>query len=277
MTEIIKIHLEQIPTLRQTHIRNHRLGLRPRMHAMAIIIPNMAMKLKLPLLRAPRSHAQRLILVAEPIPHSRDLRVRAGVLVAAGQTPAVFGAALVARVAQADAHGGLDGAADPAEGVELAVLVGVVFELHVRGELGVFVGVEVVGGAVAGGLAHGVEVLGPPDWVPDVEVFLEVAVVDGARVGGVPGLGEGGVAFGDVGEDGWGVFGDFLGDAVDDGHGAGDGCWDKVVGDDGEGGAGRRGWDHISLGEGLGGGQVCRHHGDHGGGRRRIDCGGLQN
>ena len=142
---------------------------------------------------------------------------------------------------------------------------------------------------MAGGLAQGVEVLGPPDRVPDREVFLEVAVVDGARVGKVPGLGEGGVAFGEVpglveggvafrevGEDGCGVFGNFLGDAVDDGDGAGVGCWDYVVGDDGEGGAGRGGWDHISLGEGFGGRQVCRHHGDHGGGRRRIDFGGLQ-
>ena len=239
MTEIIKIHQKQIPTLRQTHIRHHRLRLRPRMHAMAIIIPHMAMKPQLPLLRAPRPHAQRLIRVAEPVLHSRDLGVRARIFVAARQTPAVFGAPLIARVAQVDAHGGFDGPADPAEGVEVAVLVGVVFELHVGGELGVFVGVEVVGRAVAGGLAHGVEVLGPPDWVPDVEVFLEVAVVDGAWIGEVPGLGEGGiafrgipglveggVAFGDVWEDRLGVLGDFLGDAVDDGEGAGLRCWD---------------------------------------------------
>lgn len=239
MTKIIKIHQEQIPTLRQAHIRHHRMSLRPRMHPMAIIIPHMPMKPKLPLLRAPRPHTQRLIRVAEPVLHSRDLGVRPRVFVAAGQTPAMFGAPLIARVAQVDGHGGFNGAADPAEGVEVTFLVGVVFELHVRGELGLFVGVEVVGGAVAGGLAHGVEVLGPPDWVPDVEVFLEVAVVDGAWIGDVPGLGvggiafrgvpgvvEGGVAFGEVWEDGLGVFGDFLGDAVDDGEGARLRCWD---------------------------------------------------
>ena len=239
MTKIIKIHQEQIPTLRQTHIRHHRLRLRPRMHPMAIIIPHMPLKPELPLLREPGPHAQRLLRVAEPVRHGRDPRVGARVLDAAGQTPAVFGAALVARVAEVDGHGGFGGAADPAEGVEAGVLVGVVFELHVGGEAGVFVGVEVVGGAVAGGLAHGVEVLGPPDWVPDLEVFFEVAVVDGAWVGEVPGLGDGGVAFsgvpgvfegrvafGKVCEDGVGVFGDFLGDAVDDGEGAGLRCWD---------------------------------------------------
>ena len=171
MTKIIKIHQKQIPTLRQTHIRHHRMRLRPRMHPMAIIIPHMPMKPQLPLLRAPGPHTQRLLRITKPVRHSRDLGVRARILVAARQTPAVFGAALIARVAQADGHGGFGGAADPGEGVELAVLVGVVFELHVGGELGVFVGVEVVGGAVAGGLAHGVEVLGPPDGVPDLEVF----------------------------------------------------------------------------------------------------------
>ena len=239
MAEIIKIHQEQIPTLRQTHIRHHGLRLRPRMHATAIIIPHMATEPKLPLLRAPRLHAQRLIRVAEPVLHGRDPGVRPRVFVAAGQTPAVFGAPLIARLAQADAHGGLAGAADPAEVVEVAVLVGVVLELHVCGEPGVFVFVEVVGGAVAGGLAHGVEVLGPPDRVPDLEVFLEVAVVDGAWIGEVPGLGdgeiafsgvpgvvEGGAAFGEVWEDGLGVFGNFLGDAVDDGEGAGLRRWD---------------------------------------------------
>ena len=144
MTEIIKVHMEQIPAFRQAHIRDNGLSLSPRMHAMAIIIPHMAMELELPLLRAPWSNAQRLIGVAVPVPHRRDLRVLSRVFVAAGQTPAVFGAPLVAREAQPDAHGGLDGSADPAESVEVAVLVGVVFKIHVRGELGVFVGVEVV-------------------------------------------------------------------------------------------------------------------------------------
>lgn len=66
--------------------------------------------------------------------------------------------------------------------------MGVVFEVHVGGELGLRVGVEVVGGAGAGDLAEGVEVLRPPDRVPKFEVLVPIVFVDRAGVGGIPGL-----------------------------------------------------------------------------------------
>lgn len=86
---------------------------------------------------------------------------------ATGSTPAVFGKMFTARDALFEGHGRLDGTACPVEDVDVAELVGVVFEVHVGGELGVRVGEVVFGGASAGGLAEGVEVHGPPDWVPD--------------------------------------------------------------------------------------------------------------
>ena len=88
----------------------------------------------------------------------------------------------------ADAHGGWSGTTSPVEGVDVAEFLGVVFEVHVGGELGLRISVEVFGGTGAGGLADGVEVRGPPDRVPDLQVLGPVAVVDGAGVGGVPGL-----------------------------------------------------------------------------------------
>ena len=42
-----------------------------------------------------------------------------------------------ARDTLVDGHGGLDGTAGPGEGVDVAELVGVVFEVHVGAELGV--------------------------------------------------------------------------------------------------------------------------------------------
>ena len=131
-------------------------------------------------------------------------------------------------------------------------------------------------GAEAGGLAEGVEVRGPPDWVPDLEVLDPVAVVDGARVRGVPRLVEVG-ADGAFGVSGVGVEGDGLlldgvvedsgGDAVEYGDGAGGRCWDFVVGIDGEGwagdGQGIKG--AFDVAERLGVGRISRHNGIQGG------------
>lgn len=155
---------------------------------------------------------------------------------------------LAARDALVDGHGRLDGTARPGEGVDVAEVVGVVFEVHVGGELGVRVGEEVFGGASAGDLAEGVEVHGPPDRVPDLEVYFPLVVVDGAGVGGVPGLLEaGGIGIGGVGEDRGvsfdGVVEESGGEAVEDAEGAGG--WCCVVGtvDDVEGWS--RGWSRI--------------------------------
>ncbi len=118
-------------------------------------------------------------------------------------------------------------------------------ERHEGGDLGLRVGEVVGAGALAGGLAEGVEVRFPPVRVPDLEVLFPVAVVDGAGVRRVPGLPEGvGGAFfvgGGAEEFGGlrgGVVEDLDGEAVDDGDGAGGGGWGCVVGEDGEGGAG---------------------------------------
>lgn len=225
MTEIIIGHQKLVLANGRAHILHDLLDLGPSMHAIAVIIPLVAVELQRPLAIAPRLDAQFLLLVAEP---ARRVLGSVFVLVrvlAAGHGPAVFGMTLAARDALGDAHGGLDGAADPVEGVDVAELVGVEFEVHVGGELGLRVGVEVVGGAGAGGLAEGVEVRGPPDRVPDFEVFDPVAVVDGAGVGGVPGLVE--VKGLGVSEDGVGfldgVVEDFAGEAVEQTDGAGGG------------------------------------------------------
>lgn len=195
----------------------------------------------------------------------------------------MFGFLAARGDALAEAHGGGGGAAEPVEGGGGAEGVGVEFKVHVRGQLGVPVGVEVGGRAGAAGLAEGVEVLGPPDRVPDLEVLDPVAVVDGARVGGVPrlpGVGPfGGHRY--VGEDGGfvfdGVVGDFGGDAVEDDDGAGGRRWGFLVVKDGED------WDWMRGGlpvravvnGRLGGSGICRRHGDHGGGCRRTHCRGL--
>ena len=128
----------------------------------------------------------------------------------------------------ADVHGGLSGTANPVEGVDVAEYLGVVFEVHVGGDLGLRVSVVVFGGADAGGLAQGVEVRGPPDRVPDLEVLGPVAVVDGAGVGGVPGLVEAWVIDGKaVSEDRSGFFNGITehssGDTVEDAERAGGG------------------------------------------------------
>ena len=304
VTEIVIIHLEDVRANGPADLRDDGLSLRIGMDAIAIIVPLVAMEPETAFPRAPRLHAQFFLLVA---PIADDIFV--GVLaceLAAGGLPAVFGFALGARDAFLLGHGGRGGPAAVVEGVEGAELVGVVLEVHVGGELGLGVGVEVGGGAQARGLADGVEVRGPPDRVPDSEVLVPVAVVDGARVGGVPGLVKL-VHIGDVaawggwhvGEDagilGGGVVEDFHGDTVDDGDGAGGGAWDFVVGDDGQDWGG--GWDRMEgafdvigrLGGGrdridgafdvtgrLGGRQICRSHSDQSRRCWRVHRRGLQ-
>ncbi len=203
MAEIIKLHPELIAANRLAHIGHDVVELGPGVHAMAVVVPLMALELEFPVPVAPRLDAEVVLGVAEPVRHGEGAVV---VVVAAGHGPAVFGEAFAARATVADVHGGGSGAADPVEGVGVAEPLGVVFEIHVGGELGLRVGVEVFGGADAGDLTQGVEVRGPPDRVPDLEVFGPVVVVDGAGVGGVPGLVEVVViGFGSLGVDG-GVF-----------------------------------------------------------------------
>lgn len=222
MAEIIIVHQELVPANRFAHIRHDLLDLGPSVHAMAVIVPHVAVELQLPPAIAPRLDAQYLVRVAEVVLHGW---VSVSILVAASQAPAVFCSALVARDALADAHGRWSRAACPVEGVDVAVLVRIVFEVHVGGQLGLGVGVEVIGGAVAGGLADGVEVHGPPDRIPILEVFGPVAVVDGAGIGGIPGLVKtGAIGISGVGEAGSGVFEDCVGNAVDNSHGTGGGC-----------------------------------------------------
>lgn len=280
MTEIIMPHQKLILANRLAHIPHDLLGLGPSMHTSPVIIPLMVMKLQRPLAIAPRFDAQFFFLVAVPL--VQRLGAASGIAreLAPGHAPAVFRQTLAACDALFGAHGGLDGTAFPVEGVEVAELVGIEFEVHVGGELGLRVGEEVFGGADAGGLAEGVEVRGPPDRVPDEEVLGPVAVVDGAGVGGVPGLVEVGVfGHGGVSEDGGRFFGGVVehsgGEAVEDADGTGGGrCGFDVV-DDGDGWAGGGHWVLDNLDGRFQGKRSCRHHGDHGGRRGRRHCGGV--
>ena len=245
MTEIIKPHQELIPANRLAHIPHHIRGLRPSMHAMPIIFPLMIPEPQPPLPVAPGLDAQLFVPIAEPF----VLGVAEVRPFAPSGTPAVFGEVLAARDALVDGHGRRDGTACPGEGVDGAEVVGVVFEVHVGGELGGRVGEEVFGGAGAGDLAQGVEVRGPPDWVPDLEVFFPLVVVDGAGVGGIPRLVEAGriIGISGVGEDRGGFFGgvveDSGGEAVEDAEGARGGCCVVGTVDDVEGWSG--GWSRI--------------------------------
>ena len=171
--------------------------------------------------------------------------------------------------------------------------MGVVFEVHPGGEFGLGIGEEVVVGAEAAALAERVEILGPPDWVPDLEVLEPVAVVDGARVGGVPGLVQvdtlGSFGVGGVGEDGGALVGGFIDgvvdgivedsgrDAVEDTNGAGVRCWNFVVGNDGEGRAdgGDRIKDAFDVAGRRGDSRIFRHHSDQGCKCGEVDCGSL--
>ena len=260
MAEIIKLHAEHIPANRLAHIGHDVVELGPGVHAVAVVVPLMALELESPLPDVPRLDAEVLFGVAEPGRRGEGTVV---VVVAAGQGPAVFGEAFAARATLADTHGGGVGAAGPVEGVGVAELLGVVFEVHVGGELGVRVGVEVFGGTDAGDLAQGVEVRGPPDRVPDLEVFGPVVVVDGAGVGGVPGLVEAVViGFRSVGEDGSfffdGVVQEPSGDAVEDAKGACDGHCGFGVVDSGEAWAGGGGWVTRDFDGRLGDIRICR-------------------
>lgn len=264
MTEIIILHQELILANRLAHIRHDLPDLGPSMHAVAVIVPLVPLEFQLPTSVTPRLDAQFFVRVAEPllIHRQRPVIVR---IFAAGHAPAVFGQVLAARDALVNAHSGFGGTASPDEGVDLAELVGVVFEVHVGGDLGLRVSVEVVGGAGAGGLAQGVEVPGPPDRVPDLEVLEPVALVDGARVGSVPGLVQGVVVYGgfgrlaeigrqaEIGLDGSGSVEDSRGDAIEDTDGAVGGVCDFGGGDDGDCWAGGRDWfRHDFIRESLG-------------------------
>lgn len=157
MTEIIILHPELLLTNRLTDIRHDGLDLGPRMHAIAVVIPLVVMELHGAPVGAPRRDAEFFFLVAV-IPLESLAFPMIACELAAGRLPAVFGFAFGARVAVFDGHGGRGGTAVPVEAVDGAEVVGVVFKVHVGGELGFGVGVEVGGGAHAGGLFEGVEV-----------------------------------------------------------------------------------------------------------------------
>ena len=205
----------------------------------------------------PRFDAQFIVIVAVVcLIHAAILRHLAG-----DHHPAVF---CKIRPALFDVYGGYCGAACPVEGIHVAELVGVVFEVHVGGEVGLRIGVVVFGGAAAGDLAEGVEVLGPPDWVPDCEILEPVSLADGAGVGGVPGLQGVGVVFDvrGIGENmrvlSPSVAEDPSGDTVEDDDGAGGWGNGFPVGDDGKGWDGGY-WIHDGFGKGgrLGGCRIC--------------------
>ena len=133
MTHIIEPHHKLVLANRGAHIPHDRLDLRPRVHAVAIVIPLMTMERERALAVAPGLDAQFLLLVAVVAAFDfRELDVVARVL-APGHLPAMFGLALCARDAFADGHGGLGGPADPVEGVDGAGIVGVEFKVHVGG------------------------------------------------------------------------------------------------------------------------------------------------
>ena len=281
MAEIIIQHQELIPADRLAHVPHDRRDLRPPMHAVAVEVPLVAVERERPLAVPPRLDAHFLALVAVvDVIHALGAAIVREL--AAGHAPAVLRQSLAARDALFDGHGGSGGAACPVEGVDVTEVVGVVLEVHVGGELGLRVGVEVFGGAGAGCLAKGVEVLGPPDWVPDLEVFEPVALMDGAGVGCVPGLEGVRVVFSvrGVGEDGSGLFRGIVGDpsldVVEDDDRAGGWSDGFPVGDDGKGWNGGC-WIHDDFGEAgrLGGSRICRRHRDHGGWCGRSHCRSL--
>lgn len=272
MIHIIKAHPIHTLAFRRTHLGHDGLDLGPGVHAIAVVVPLVAVVLERALAVAPGLDAQLPPLVAV-VAHLdlRELDVVARVL-APGGLPADLRLALCARDALVQAHGRGHGPAGPVERVHAARVVRVVLEVHVGGHFGVAVGEEVFVRAEARRLPEGVEVRGPPDRVPDLQVLDPVVVVDGARVGRVPGLVEvradEAVGAGGVGVDGGGLLLDGVvedpsGDAVDDGDGAGGRCRDLDVGLDGEGGAG--GGHEIKgafdVAERLGIGRVCRRQG----------------
>ena len=118
-------------------------------------------------------------------------------------------------------------------------------------------------------MAEGVEIRGPPDRVPYLQIFVPIVGVDWAGVGGVPGLVETGViGIRGVGEDSRfffnGVAEDSRRETVENAEGAGGGCCDVGIVNDVKGWAG--GWSWIPKAGIVGGSRTRRFRGDHGGG-----------
>ena len=269
-TVIIILHQELVHANRLAHIRHDLRDLGPSMHAMVVIGPHMIAEPQLPHAVAPRLDAEFILRITVPFLVHRWGAAWLGEF-AAGHGPAVFGDVLAARDAVVDVRGGWSGAAFVGDGVGVAELVGIVFKVHVGGELGLRAGEVVVLGAEAGGLAEGIEVRGPPDGVPDLEVLGPVVLVDGAGVGGVPGLVEvGAFGVGVIREGGDGFFDGVVGDlgvlAIEDADGAGGRCCDIGAVDDAV--------FSVKV-KRLGGNRICRRHGDHGGRRGRSRCRGF--
>ena len=104
MVVVIKQHLELILANRLAGIRHRRLDLGPGVHAIAVVVPLVAVELERALAVAPRLDAELALLVAVVAPYVLPLGVIAREL-AAGGLPAVFAFALCAGDALVDGHG----------------------------------------------------------------------------------------------------------------------------------------------------------------------------
>ena len=93
MVVIIEPHLELILANRPALIRHHGLDLGPGVHAIAVVVPLVAVELERALAVAPRLDAELALRVAVVAPYVLPLGVIAREL-AAGGLPAVFGFAL---------------------------------------------------------------------------------------------------------------------------------------------------------------------------------------
>ena len=186
MARIIILHSKLLLAQHRAPLRHDRRILRPRMHALAVVIPLVAPELEPPMPLPPRLHAQLLPAGALDAPHALlDVLAHPSEAIHAvpqRQVPAVLvpaqGPVLVVHLAHLRGRR----PADPVERVGVLQLVVVVLELHEGGFLAVLVRVVVGGAAGAGCLPDGVEVGVPPVRVPDFEIFVPVARMDGARV-----------------------------------------------------------------------------------------------